>query len=239
MVIFKERYYYSCLLRDEKDTQSLVDLENNSATEATIDKLIILKAAKIGFKSIYTERDAQNVDFAKKSIKRMGGHPILFVEKSFTKFDDFFFNGKVLNATQYITKKLGSDNQRYLCNTIPYFQKRRRIKEKCKQHNYADALDCEINNPILYEIICSTTEAPTKQAVIRTPVLIKSHIFKLLAGRYSLKNVGLILAYLSIKISKNTLQRKDGLQKIGQKKKAQRFSWYRSTQKNDKRFCVT
>lgn len=121
MVILKERYYYSFLLRDEKDTQSLVDLENNSATEATIDKLIIVKAAKRAFKSIYTDKDAQNIDFAKKSINRMGcppGQPILFTEKSFTKFDDFFFNGKLLNATQYITKKLGSDNQRYLCNTI-------------------------------------------------------------------------------------------------------------------------
>ena len=114
---------------------------------------------------------------------------IIFVEKGQI---DFIFNGKVLNATQYITKKLGSDNQRYLCNTVADFQKRVRIKEKCKQHNYADALDCRNNNPILYETICRTTEAPTKRVAMKTPVFIKSHIFKLMAGCYSLRNLGLI-----------------------------------------------
>lgn len=56
MVIFKERDYYSFSLREKKDTQTLLDFENNAVTEATIDKIIVLKAAKRGFKSIYTEK---------------------------------------------------------------------------------------------------------------------------------------------------------------------------------------
>lgn len=83
----------------------------------------------------------------------MGGAPIIFVEKSLIKFDDFLFNGQVLNGTQYTTKKIGSDNLRYLCNTVADFQKNIRIKEKCRQHEFADALDCQNNNPILYETL--------------------------------------------------------------------------------------
>ena len=182
---------------------------------ATLDKILILKAAKRGFKSIYTDKDARNVDFATQSIKRMGGNPIAFIEKSLIKFDDFLFNGQVLNDTQHITKTLGSDNLRFLCNTVEDFKKNILIKEKCRKEGFADALDCKNNNPTLYETLCSTTEAPIKQAVLRTPVLIKYHIFNLMATSYSSRNIELILN-LNVKISRSTFSCKDGLQKKGQ-----------------------
>lgn len=87
--------------------------------------------------------------------------------------------------------------------------------------------------------MCGTTEAPKKLAVIKTPVLIKFHIFKLMAGSYSLRNIGLILAYLNVKIGRTTLQKWFTEEKKGQESAKVLFLWYWSTQKNDKRFCVT
>lgn len=206
-IILKERDYFSFTLKDEENTSVFTELENHSATEDIIDKMNILKAAKRGFKSSSKDKHSQNIDFATKSIRRMGGQPITFIEKGLIKFSDFLFHRKVLNDTYHTTKRLGSDNIRYLCNTISDLQKHIRIKEKCKLKGYADALDCKNNDLDLYNRIHNTTQAPKKQAVIRTPIFIRYHIFNLIATSYSLRNIELILTYLNIKISKSTLQR--------------------------------
>lgn len=206
-VIVKERDYFSFELKQEEDIYILDKLENNTATEDIIDKMVILKAAKRGFKSSSKDKHSKNVDFARKSIRRMGGDPIHFTEKGLRKFTDFMFRGKVLNETRYTEKRLGSGNIRFLCNTIPDLQKNIRIKDKCIKKGYADALDCLNNDPDFYSTIRNTTQPPKKQAVIRTPVTIRYHIFNLIAISYSLRNIELILTYLNIKISESTLQR--------------------------------
>ena len=60
----------------------------------------------------------KNIDFAKKSIKRITGNPINFTEKRLIKFSDFLFKGEILKKEHSMNKQLGSDNIRYHCNSI-------------------------------------------------------------------------------------------------------------------------
>jgi hypothetical protein len=206
-LIIKERDYFSFSVKDNIDPSILDTIDKGLGDESIVDKLNVLKAAKRGFKSIFKDKKMKNIDFAKKSIKRILGTPIDFTEKTLIKYNEFLFNGKTLNEEKVTNKQLGSDNIRYLCNSIEDLQKRIRIKNKCRSKGYADGLDCKMQNKNLYDKISINTKAYERQPNIRLPQHVKIAIFQLLDLKYSLRYIESFLRRISLNISKSTLHR--------------------------------
>jgi len=205
--IFKERDYFSFkVIEDEQNV--LKELETSTASESTLQKMVILKAAKRGFKSNQLDTELKNIEFARKSLNRLNGQPIEFEMVTLTKFKDFLNKEKVLNETSLTHKRLGCENIRYHCNSIPILRKRVRIKEKFKRLSYADALDCKLNNPTLYNNIIKKTKDSTPLPHNQLSIKIQHAICSLISHQnVSLRKLELFFKLNGFNLGKSTIQR--------------------------------
>jgi hypothetical protein len=136
-VIYKERDYFSFKIKDPaKETEIIDKFVKNTIEQQDIDNLIIKKAAKRGFKSVYENKHEKNIDFVKKSINRFAGEPIFFEEKRLVKVKEFLSKAKILNSVEYKQKLIGAHNIRFQCNTIIELNHRIHKRFEVGTHNF-------------------------------------------------------------------------------------------------------
>jgi hypothetical protein len=207
LMLFKERDYFCFQVLPEKKKELIEKLLSNEASTDCLKDMKITKAAKRGFKGSAQTKPEKYNEFAGKCLNRLNGMPIFFTEKKLVKIKEFLLNGKVLNSIETQDKSLGGDNIRFMCNTLEELDLRIRIKEKCRQKGFADALHAKIQNREVYNKIVNKTKPTKVQPQAKLTLEVKEAIFELLKQQVSFRNLEKFLKNNNILISKSTLHR--------------------------------
>lgn len=174
-VIYKERDYFLFKAVDETHRKSFINtlIEQGELTPEIKQHIEICKVAKRGFRadsSFKTELE-RNWDFVQKSIPRLQGHPMVFLDKSLLGFNDFLQGKGNLNTSEVREKRIGSHNHRFHCDDLEELRRRELVKNKARSQGYADEIDFKLNNPEAYNLAVKRCKPkPQKKSYIPLPV---------------------------------------------------------------------
>lgn len=147
-MIFKERDYYLYKVSPLEAQSIIKEIESGIMSNESIENMDIVKAAKRGVK---LQNDNNNKLFVKLCNGRKNGNPLEFIDKTLGSAKEMLLYDKILNRPSESTKKLGSANLRYNCDTHEEFIERNKLNELCRRKGFADSVHCKMESPEEFE----------------------------------------------------------------------------------------